>query len=249
MYLQLLLLSVLGIVFGSFISALTWRYPRRMSIKKGRSICPNCKKEIFWHDNIPLLSYLILLGKCRNCKKKISLRYPAIELASAIGFVAVWQYAFPDYFKAIYLLIVFVILLSIFVIDLEHQIIPDDFVFAGIFVSILYLLFINPISFFPNIFAGFIAAVFLLALHLGTKGRGMGLGDVKFAVFGGLIVGLSLTTVWLILAFLTGGIVGSILILSKKAKLKTKIAFGPFLILGIFLALTVGVRYMSLLGF
>jgi prepilin signal peptidase PulO-like enzyme (type II secretory pathway) len=156
--------------------------------------------------------------------------------------------AMPDYIKVFYMIIIFVILLSIFVIDLEHQIIPDDFVFTGIFVVFVYSLIFNPALLFPGIFAGFAAALFLLILHLSTKGRGMGLGDVKFAVLGGLFVGSRLTPVWLVLAFLTGGMVGAILILSKRAKLKTKIAFGPFLVLGIFLALTVGEKYLSFLG-
>src|SRR5258708_17197299 len=86
---MILLLFVLGLIIGSFLGALSYRLPRNMSISKGRSICPNCKHQIAWFDNIPLLSYVILLGKCRNCHKKISWREPAIELATGITFAFV----------------------------------------------------------------------------------------------------------------------------------------------------------------
>ena len=244
----LALIFVFGLVFGSFISALSWRYPKDISIVKGRSFCPKCKKQIAWYDNIPLLSFLLLRGKCRNCNRRISWRYPAIELASGLGFIFIYTYlaskGFPLQNQVIYL-ILFVILLSIFVIDLENQIIPDSFIFAGLFVS----LFLNNNLLFLNLIAGFLAATLLLLINLFTKGRGMGLGDVKFAVLGGFLVGLKLLPVWLFLAFLTGAAVGIILILGKYAHLKSQIAFGPFLVVAIPLALLYGEKILFWLHF
>jgi prepilin signal peptidase PulO-like enzyme (type II secretory pathway) len=237
------LLFVFGLVFGSFISALTWRYPKGISVKKGRSICPKCKKQISWFDNVPLLSFIILGGKCRNCKKAISWRYPAIELATGIGFVAIGYFTTNSQglsLQAVYCIIIFLILEAIFIIDLEHRIIPDSFIIAGLFVS----LFIIHSSLFISLFAGFLAATFLMLIHLITKGRGMGLGDVKFAVLGGLIVGPRLVPIWLFLAFLTGAVIGIILILGRKAHLKSQIAFGPFLVLAIPLALIYGEKIL-----
>ena len=225
---MVVILFVLGLVFGSFISALTWRYPRGISVKKGRSVCPKCRKQIAWYDNIPLLSYILLGGKCRNCRKPISWRYPVIELATGIGFLLIGP--------QILWLIIFCILEIIFIIDFEHQIIPDSFVFAGFFFS----LFLITDLLFGSLFAGFLAATLLVLIHLFTKGRGMGLGDVKFAVLGGILVGLRLLPVWFFLAFLTGAAVGIILILGRKAHLKSQIAFGPFLVAGIPLALLYG---------
>ena len=222
------ILLVLGLVFGSFVGAFTYRYPRKFQFVKGRSFCPNCKKEIAWFDNIPLLSFLLLWGRCRNCRKRISFRYPLIELTAGIGFLLIGFNAFW--------LAIFLILLAIFVIDCEHQIIPDDLVFLGLAFS-LYVVRYTPYS---SLFAGFFAASLLLLIHLVTRGRGMGLGDVKFAVLGGALVGLRMAPVWLLLAFLTGGAVGVILILAGKAKLKSKIAFGPFLIISIALTLAYG---------
>ena len=228
----LALLFVLGLVFGSFISALTWRYPRKISIKKGRSICPNCKNQIGWFDNIPLLSFILLGGKCRSCKRPISWRYPVIELATGIGFLLIG-------FQVLWL-IIFCILEVIFVIDLEHRIIPDLFVFLGILV-VLFTIHYSP---FTGLFAGFFAASLLILIHLVTKGRGMGLGDVKLAVLGGVLVGPNLLPIWLFLAFLTGAAVGIILILGGYARLKSRIAFGPFLVVAIPLALLYGEKIL-----
>lgn len=248
-------LFILGLIFGSFVSAISWRIPRGISFVRGRSICPKCKRYIRWYDNIPFFSYLFLGGRCRNCKKKISVRYPLIELFTAIGFVLIF-YPFKglplqgvySIWQMIFLLAIFLILLTIFVIDLENQIIPDSLVFTGIGFVFLYSLFFIHNSFFSTAFSGFLSASFLLLIHLVTKGRGMGLGDVKFAIFGGMITGLKLMPVWLFLSFLTGAVTGIILILVGRAKMKTKIAFGPFLVLGIGLALLFGNNILEVTG-
>jgi len=243
-----ILLFLFGIVFGSFVSALSWRIPKAISIAKGRSICPNCKHQIAWYDNIPLLSYLLLSGRCRNCKEKISLRYPAIELASGAGFVIIYLLGAYSLLQLVLVLSIFVILLTIFIVDIEQQIIPDSLIFTGIFVVLLYSSMGSPQLVISSIFSGFVAASFLMLIHLFTAGRGMGMGDVKFAILGGMLVGLNLLPFWLLLSFLTGATVGSILILSGKAKMKTKIAFGPFLVAGVVLAFAFGSKLAGLIG-
>ncbi len=195
----------------------------------GRSFCPKCGKKISWFDNIPLLSFILLGGECRNCKKRISLHYPFVELL--FGVITVLLYLkFGLTLEFIFYVLLSIILVSIFSIDLTHQIIPDELVLAGI---IIFLLFPIYNSLYTNFLAGFLAASFLLVLHLITKGKGMGLGDVKLAILGGMIVGLNNVFYWLALAFLTGAVVGCILILAQKAGFKSKIAFGPFLILAL----------------
>ena len=220
MFVYLSSLFIFGLIIGSFISALTYRIPRNLDFIKGRSFCDSCKKNLFWYDNIPLFSYLFYLGKSRCCNKKISIRYPLIELTSAFGFVVLYLFSLsPIYY------ILYTISIAILVIDLEHQIIPDELSW--------FILLLGLINFsFLNIFSGFLFASVLLSLHLVTKGRGMGLGDVKLAIPLGLWLGLEKGLNWIMTSFILGGIVASILLLLGKAKMKTKIAFGPFLIVG-----------------
>lgn len=244
-------LFLLGLVFGSFIGALSYRYPRRISIKKGRSFCPNCKHQIAWYDNIPLLSYIFLGGRCRNCKRPISWRYPAIEAATAVGFAIIFFTSFNQNFvQGLFILFMFLVLELIFIVDLEHRIIPDDFIFSGLLVSFLYLLLISAGSLlFTSLFSGFLAAALLLLIHLFSRGRGMGLGDVKFAILGGFLVDIKLMLIWLFLAFLTGAVTGIILILGRKAGLKDHIAFGPFLVIALPLAEYFGKFLLRFVGF
>jgi len=222
---QLIFTLLAGLILGSFVNVLIWRIPKGFSVV-GRSFCPKCQKKIVWFDNIPLLSFILLKGKCRSCKKKIALRYPLVELL--FGVVTVLLYLkFGLTLKFFFYVLLSIVLLSILVIDFMHQIIPDELVFIGLIISVLFIFS------FANLFAGFLAASFLLILHLITKGKGMGLGDVKFAILGGMIVGLTNIFSWFLVAFLTGAIVGCILILTKKSDLKSKIAFGPFLVLAL----------------
>jgi leader peptidase (prepilin peptidase)/N-methyltransferase len=247
------LLIIYGLIVGSFLTAYTYRLPLGKSIRKGRSICPKCKKKIVWFDNIPLLSFLLLKGKCRNCDKKISIRYPLIELFSAMGFVGIyyllsacssdiicsWQ-ARLGVLGLPFMLLAFSVVFMIFIIDLEKRIIPDELSLFGLTLVFLSLLLFDPSSLYVHLLAGFSAGVFLLLIHLLTLGKGMGLGDVKLALFLGTLLGWPWTVVWLFGAFLTGAIVGSILILSKKITFGKQIAFGPFLVLSLVITLIWG---------
>jgi leader peptidase (prepilin peptidase)/N-methyltransferase len=237
---MVIILTILGLVVGSFLGAYTYRYPRRIQIIKGRSFCPKCETKITWYDNLPLLSFALLNGKCRNCGKKISFRYPVIELMTALGFVGIWYFSLPSL-----LFIILPILMAVFVIDLEHKIIPDELVLGGFILIAFSLLMADNSSFLINLLSGFSAASFLLFLHLITKGRGMGLGDVKLALMIGTFLGWPKTLTWLLTAFLTGAMVGLILIIIKRFSFGKQIAFGPFLVVSVFLTLIWG-RFLVL---
>lgn len=247
---------ILGALIGSFLAAYSYRAPRNIPIQKGRSFCPNCHHTIAAYDNIPLISYILLKAKCRHCHKKISPRYFLIELSTALLFVAGFLFMpsistnlqfLPDsYFLSLFSVFILIsIFVFVFVVDFEHQLILDKSVFFGIgFVLLLYLLTDTPL--FLNLFAGFCASLFLLTIYLLTLGKGMGLGDVKFAILGGLILGPSLTVSWMLLSFILGAIVGLGMIASKNAKLKSKIAFGPFLVAALLLVMFFGFDIISL---
>lgn len=253
--LQITFIAILGLIVGSFLTAFSYRFENNMSIAKGRSICPNCKKQIEWYDNIPVISYLLLDGKCRKCSKKISIRYPLIELMTAVVFLAVSLVYFnclansnilcktTEYLGFItlpYFLLIAALLLLIFVIDMEHQIIPDLFTFTLLILVMLPITLIPFDDIYARLFAGFVPSVILLILALITKGKGMGLGDVKFAIPAGMLAGWPGTLYWLYLSFLTGAVVGIILLLVGKASMKSKIAFGPFLVFSLIVTILFG---------
>ncbi len=242
MYVTPLFIFLLGLIFGSFISALSWRIPRGLDIWVDRSRCDKCKSPLYWYDNIPLLSFLILRGTCRNCGKKISVRYPLLELFTGVIFLLIYingssLYRSYSVLDLVYLLIISIILISIFVIDLELQIIPDNLVFFGIFIVISYLLLTSDNRFYPILFSGFISAFSILSINLLTKGKGMGLGDAKLALFGGLFFGFPNFISWIFLSFITGAVIGIFLILIGRAQFGRRIAFGPFLVISWFAVL------------
>lgn len=250
-------LLLLGLVVGSFLGCLTWRFPKMIDLW-GRSSCPGCKTKIRWQDNIPIFSYFLLGGKCKSCKRKISLRYPIIEGITGLVFLTFgWVYlsggsygilgALVKYkewlgvFTLPYLLFITAGLLAIAVVDFEYQLIPDKILFPILAFNILILIFLSPSPFLFTHFAwATFAALFFFLLHILTRGRGMGLGDVKLSFFLGLLLGFPETPVAIFLSFLAGAAVGIILIFGGRARFGNPIPFGPFLVLGSFTALVMG---------
>jgi len=256
-----LLVFLVGLLFGSFLTSFTYRYPRNISISKGRSKCPKCGRKIPWYNNIPLFSYIFLGGKCSKCRKNISVRYPLIEFITASTFLFIYRISFnclfsqspicifkqnTDIFFYPLIFLLTLILLSIFFIDYKHQLIPDRLVFWGVGLIFVVLILMNFDGLFQSFYSGLVASSFLLILNLVTKGKGMGLGDVKLAILGGMMLSdINTTIAWMFLSFLTGSLVGIILILGKKAKFGKHIAFGPFLIFSLFLTLGFGDTIIS----
>jgi prepilin signal peptidase PulO-like enzyme (type II secretory pathway) len=258
----LLLVFVLGLVLGSFISCISYRIPKDISFLTSRSFCPKCKKIIRWYDNIPLVSFLVLGGKCRNCGKKISIRYPLIEATTGLIFAFAyflfincseefyfcsWQSRLGD-FTLPFLLFVLFLIFAIFVIDSESMIIPDELVFLGFVVSFFVFLFFD-IELFPRLFMASFLSSLLLLLHIATRGRGMGLGDVKFALFAGFLFDGIIGVYWLFSSFLIGAVVGLFLIMIGRARFQGRIPFGPFLAISLILFLFFGNAISKALGF
>lgn len=217
----------LGASLGSFINVLVGRFGKKKEIDiGGRSRCDFCDRPLSWWENIPLLSFLLLRGRCRTCHSPIPRRYFLVELITGLLFLLMAHYQMESisYF-------IVTLLIIIFLFDLDYQIIPDWATLSLVVITIVEQCFRNSgapiLKFFLT---GLAAAAFFLFLHLITKGRGMGLGDVKFAFFMGFFLGPAKTILALYLAFLTGAIVGVILILIKRKRFGQQIAFGPFLI-------------------
>ncbi len=139
-----------------------------------------------------------------------------------------------------YFLVVLAVLVAIFTIDFEHQLIPDSLVYFLFTLTLSLLLIFDPFNLYSHLLSGLGISLFLLLIHLVTAGRGMGLGDVKFALFGGLILGWPAAVTWIFLSFLIGGAAGLVLIILKKASFGKQIAFGPFLVIGLIITLIWG---------
>ena len=230
--------------------------PRRKAFGflRGKSFCPHCKHTLGCWDLIPIFSFLILKGKCRYCQQKIAFQYPLVEIATALLFLQIFNFsAFggpavgwqspQNLLNICFLLLVSCFLLVIFVYDLKHYIIPDKVIFPAIIIALIYNLFQLFTTRYPlstvlnNLYAAFGAAAFFLAIVLVSRGKWMGLGDVKLAFFMGFLLGFPNILVALFLAFLIGAIIGVGLILAKRKHLKSELPFGPFLVTGTFIAL------------
>lgn len=236
---------ILGLAVGSFLNCLIYRLPRRQKIA-GRSRCPYCHQKIAWYDNFPLISFLLLKGRCRTCSRPISWRYPLVEFITATGFVfLVYFFSFPpapsplsSYINWLgvlalpFFLIIFSGLVVIFTTDLLYQSLPPQVIYFLTLVTFILLLASPPPQLFLHLFAATLAASFLAAIYFFTLGQGLGWGDIKLVFSLGLFLGWPAAITGVFLAFLTGAFVGIILILTGKARMKTAVPFAPFLILG-----------------
>jgi len=226
---------ILGLIIGSFLNCVIYRIEKNKSLK-GRSFCPHCKKKIAWHDLIPVLSFFILKGKCRNCGKSISWQYPLVEFSTAILFVIIIGLRM-SFLSQFFLLIISSLLIIIFVYDLKHMIIPDRIIFSAIGISFIYQLINLKLDVLENLLMAIIAALPFLFIVIISQGKWMGGGDVKLAFLIGLLLGFPDFIVALFFAFLLGAVIGIILIIKQKKTLKSEVPFGPFLVAGIFVAL------------
>lgn len=231
---------LLGVAIGSFLNVCIDRLPRGENILVGRSHCDYCKKPLRWFELIPIVSFIIQRGRCRRCRKRLSLQYPIIEAATGISFGLLYI-RFLGAAELISALIVLCAFLVIFVADLKYQIIPDSMLFFLVIAAAIRIGYqIAPLRL--SVASAAASGLFFLFLWLVTRGKGMGLGDVKLAAVLGLLLGFPGTVIAFYIAFLTGAVAGVILMIGGKVKLKSRIAFGPFLLVGSAISLWWGVR-------
>lgn len=261
-----LLIFVLGIVIGSFLNVVIDRLPRGESLVKRRSHCEHCNKQLAWFDLIPLVSYILLHGRCRHCKKVISKYYITVEFLTGISFVLTIFTIIGQNIDLLaegrflitagYILFVVSTLIAIFFIDYKYGIIPFKVVFAAVIVTCVWF-FLLPFLHFTSRELGFLileknyfinylasglcAFAFFLFLFLITKGRGLGFGDVVYVFFMGFILGFPKVILALYIAFLTGAVGSLILVMIGRKKIRGgTIPFGPFLTFGTLISLLWG---------
>ena len=243
-----IIIFLFGLAIGSFTNVLIYRLPKEESIVFPGSHCPNCNHELKWYDNIPLFSYLILKGKCRYCKEKISIRYPLIELMNGIIYLSFFI-IYGLTFEFIYLSLLTSFLLSIAIIDFKHQIIPDSLVLVVLALNILYriasyLIYDIPFGFLNSVLGLLIGAGFFLIILLISHG-GMGGGDVTLIGALGFSLGLKNTILMILLSFIIGAIISLLLLAFKIKSMKDPIPFGPFIIIACYLSYFFSDRIIS----
>ncbi len=263
--LTILAIFYLGTIIGSFLNVLILRLPRENSIL-GRSECPSCHASLKSRDLIPLFSFLLLKGKCRSCSAKISSRYFLIELLTGALFTVAFSVIDPStligYFETLRAWFILAVLVVVFVIDFEHFLILDKIIFPSTLallglnivsdlLSSNSLLSLSSLTLSGLLAAALTAGAFYL-LWLFSRGRWIGFGDVKLMSFLGLALAIPQIFVGLFIAFVSGGLLGVLLLATGQKKMQSKLPLGTFLSVGSALALLWGHGllhwYLSLIG-
>src|SRR3954454_21280800 len=231
--------AVIGAIFGSFFNVVAYRLPRGESLSRPRSRCPGCATPIKPYDNVPILSWLALRGKCRACGSRISPRYPLVEGATALlcGLVVLVKGLDKD---AVLPLVLVLLMVPVTLIDLDHRIIPNKLMILGAVLAPALVMLVDPDAIVEHLIGGAAAGSFFLLAVLAYP-RGMGVGDIKLAGVLGLFLGRAVGPA-VFIALVSGTLVGA-LIMARKGVAegrKTAVPFGPFLALGGVVALFVG---------
>ena len=249
---MLFLIFILGLSVGSFLNVCVDRLSKGKSLL-GRSQCDFCHKSLEPVDLIPVLSFFVQKGRCRYCHKKLSWYYPFMELLTGMVFLFLWIYLpYSIYVKSLYLFL-FSTLIVIFFADVKYQIIPDEMQVAFLAASVALLVAQDGPFLWSALFRHLLEGAAVMApmylIYAFSKGRALGLGDVKFSFILGVFLGVLWGYIALYLGFVFGAVVGIYLLFAKKKKMKSKIAFGPFLVLGLTAVLFFSKQIMVILQF
>lgn len=237
--------AAFGLILGSFLNVVAWRLPSRMSLALPASHCPSCETPIKPYDNIPVLSWLLLRGRCRSCSEPISARYPIVEAATAALFAAVVAVHHADTAALVLGLVLVAFLVPIALIDLDHRIIPNRLTLPAAVLAIVLGTALDPGGEIERLIAG-AAAALVLGLPALLRPAGMGMGDAKLVGVLGLYLGAAVAPAFFI-AFAVGTVVGVVIIMRKGMAQgrKTPVPFGPFLALGAIVGVLAGNEILS----
>jgi leader peptidase (prepilin peptidase)/N-methyltransferase len=245
--------AAFGAIVGSFLNVCIYRLPIGKSVAWPASGCPHCRRLLAWYENIPVLSFLALGGRCRTCREAISIRYPLIEALTAVMFALAWWEYGPGPLLASRV-IFGCALIVLFAIDLEHHVLPNAITLPGIVVGFIFSVFTEPgwsASLIGMLVGGGVLYGTAEAYYRVRHEEGLGMGDVKMLAMVGAFIGWKLTLLTLMMASLGGTVIGVILIATGKGSMKYALPFGTFLALGAAAAATVGPAvldwYVSLL--
>jgi len=239
--------AALGLIVGSFLNVCIYRLPRRESLVWPGSRCPSCETPIRWHDNIPVLGYLLLGGRCRSCRSAIGIRYPVVEATTMVVFLAHYGIIGPQPLLAVRLAFACA-LIVLFAIDLEHQILPNAVTLPGIVVGFVCSLWLPPgwRSSAIGILIGGGLPWLLAEVWIRLRGvEGLGFGDVKMLAMVGAFLGWPQVILTLVLSSLAGSLVGVALIVTGRGSMGSKLPYGTFIALAALVASLVGTPVVS----
>jgi leader peptidase (prepilin peptidase)/N-methyltransferase len=240
---EIILIFILGLIVGSFSNVCIYRIPRNESIIFPASHCPKCRSNISLKDNIPLLSYILLKGRCRNCKNKISIQYPIVELLTGLTYLIIYLIYGLSIQSLIYIILSSALIIIAF-IDLNEQIVPDVISLPGTVIGFIISFFVPYISFINSALGVFVGGGIILVIGLAGsvifKKEAMGGGDVKLAAMIGAFLGWRYIIISLFLGFFLGAVAGIVLVLSKIKSREDTVPFGPFIALGSMITLLWG---------
>jgi len=245
---NVILIFILGLIIGSFSNVCIYRIPRNESIIYPASHCPKCRSNILPQDNIPLLSYILLKGRCRHCKSKISIQYPIVELVTGVIYLIIYLIYGLSIQTLIYIMLSPALVIIAF-IDLNEQIVPDVISLPGIVIGFILSFFVSYISLINSALGILVGGGIILIIGWGGsiifKKEAMGGGDVKLAAMIGAFLGWRAIIISLFLGFFLGALAGIFLIMTKIKKREEAIPFGPFIVLGSFITLLWGEQIIS----
>lgn len=239
-----ILITILGLLLGSFLNVCIYRLPREESIISKPFHCIKCKSKLGILDLLPVVSYAFISGNCRYCGEKISFRYPLVELLTGLLFFITYFHIGFDILLIKYLFL-FSLLMVITFIDIEHKIIPNQLVAIILIWAAIWQILYPQIELYKAVAGSLLGGGILLFSAIISRG-GMGGGDIKFMFAAGFFLGISITALALFLAFLIGSIVGMGLIVLRIKSRKDPIPFGPFLSIGVFIAALWGYEIIDL---
>ena len=239
---SILVFAVAGLIVGSFLNVCIYRIPRRESLVWPASHCTSCQRRLAWFENVPIVSWLVLRGRCRTCGAPISPMYPLVELATATVFVGgALVYGWTP--LLVVRLAFACALIVLFAIDLRHRILPNVITLPGIVAGFAASLFLPPgwLSSMIGVLVGGGVLLAIAEIYYRTRGReGLGMGDVKMLAMIGAFLGWQLTLLTLVLASLSGSVVGVALLASRRGDMQAALPFGTFLALGALVAAVAG---------
>ena len=223
--------TLTGLCIGSFLNVCIYRLPLRQSVVHPGSRCPGCGRALPWYDNIPVLSYLVLAGRCRGCRMPISARYPIVEALT--GAIFLWHFVVFGLTPLFVVRVVFAsALIVLFAIDLDHQILPDRITLPGIVIGAACSVVLPPgpvASLIGIVVGGGLLWGIAEIWYRLRKVEAMGFGDVKMLAMVGAVLGVRAVILTFILSSMLGGIVGAGLLATRRADLATKVPFGTML--------------------